>query len=141
MSRRTFLKSFTTLLAGMTLPAILQAKTGSQYRQSKIEWKTLQTFPVAGFQYYHGESLWPQLAANQRLILIREPDNSHDKRAVRIDWQGLKLGYVPRDDNAAISQLMDRGETLSALITGLRKSHNPWERIEVEVKWQIQINS
>ena len=141
MSRRAFLKSLTTLLAGMTLPAILQAKTGSQYRQSETEWKTLQTFPVAGFQYYHGESLWPQLAANQRLILIREPDNSHDKRAVRIDWQGLKLGYVPRDDNAAISQLMDRGETLSALITGLRKSHNPWERIEVEVKWQIQINS
>jgi len=66
-----------------------------------------------------------------------EPDNRFDHRAVRIDWQGEKLGYIPVKDNAAVAQLMDRGETLSALITGLKKSNNPWERIAVEVRWKV----
>ena len=137
MSRRTFLKSITTLLGGMTLPTLLQAKPDLSPKPSVTVWKTLQTFPVAGFQYHQGESLWPLLATDQQLKLVREKDNPHDKRAVRIDWQGHKLGYVPRDENAAVSQLMDRGEQLSALITGLKKSNNPWERITVEVRWRV----
>lgn len=63
--------------------------------------------------------------------------NRFDQRAVRIDWQGEKLGYIPAKDNAAVSQLLDRGETMSALIVGLKKSNNPWERIEVEVRWRV----
>lgn len=92
---------------------------------------------MTGFQHYQGELLWPQLDIGQFLTLIRETGNSYDKRAVRIDWQGHQLGYLPRMDNAAVSQLIDRGERLSALITGLKNSDNPWERIEVEVRWRV----
>ena len=129
MSRRVFLQSFTALLGGFALPALPQPKLETN------RWKTLQISPVAGFQYHRGETLWPQLATGQPLTLIREPGNRFDQRAVRIDWQGEKLGYIPARDNAAVSQLLDRGEKLSALIVGLKKSHNPWERIEVEVRW------
>ena len=34
--------------------------------------------------------------AGAALSLVREPDNAYDPRAVRVDWQGHKLGYVPR---------------------------------------------
>lgn len=131
MSRRAFLQSLTVLLSGLALPAITQAKP------KRMQWKTLQTSPVARFQYHQGETLWPQLATGQPLTLVREPGNRFDQRAVRIDWQGEKLGYIPAIDNAAISQLLDRGETLPASIVGLKNSKNPWERIEVEVRWKV----
>lgn len=130
MSRRVFLKSLTALLGGFSLPAIASTKP------DQVKWKTLQISPVAGFQYYQGETLWPQLAAGQFVTLVRETNNRYDDRAVRIDWQGHQLGYIPRMDNAAISQLIDRGEKVSALIVGLRKSNNAWDRVMVEVQWR-----
>lgn len=33
---------------------------------------------------------------DQEVILIPDPDNEHDKYAVRVMWQDLFLGYVPR---------------------------------------------
>lgn len=109
----------------------------TQAKPAAKQWKTLQISSVAGFQYHRGETLWPQLATGQLLSLIREPGNRFDQRAVRIDWQGEKLGYIPAKDNATVSQLLDRGETMSVLIVGLKKSNNPWERIEVEVRWRV----
>lgn len=137
MSRRAFLQSLTALLGGLALPAMTQTKLDLQLKPAATQWKTLQISPVAGFQYHQGEALWPQLATGQSVTLIREPGNRFDQRAVRIDWQGEKLGYIPAIDSAAVSQLMDRGERLSALITGLKNSDNPWERIEVEVRWRV----
>lgn len=129
MSRRAFLKSLTALVGGFALPAIAHAKVTSSPQ------KILQHSPLAGFQYHHGERLWPQLAEEQALQLVREPDNRYDDRAVRVEWQGIKLGYIPRLDNAAVSQLLDRGERLEGKIAWLNESRNPWERVGVEVRW------
>ena len=131
MSRRTFLKSLTALVGGFTLPSSVRAKPNSG--TSKI----LQHSPVAGFQYHHGEALWPQFAVGQSLQLVREADNRYDDRAVRVEWQGRKLGYIPRLDNAGVSQLLDRGERVEAVIAGLAESSNPWERVGVEVRWPV----
>lgn len=130
MSRRAFLKSLTALVGGFALPVVVRAATPPVG-------KILQHSPLAGFQYHQGEALWPQLAVGQPLQLEREPDNRYDDRAVRVEWHGHKLGYVPRLDNATVSQLLDRGEKLEATIAWLNESHNPWERIGVEVKWAI----
>lgn len=126
MSRRSFLKSLSVFAGGLALPAVSRASSSC---------KILQVSPVAGFQYHEGEALWPQLAVRQELQLVREADNAFDPRAVRIDWRGRKLGYIPRLDNAAVSQLLDRGEQLEASIAALTESFNPWERIKVEVRW------
>lgn len=130
MLRRTFLQSLAALVGGFALPGAACA--------SRKTWKTLQTSPVAGFQYHNGEALWPQLACGQPITLMREADNHYDPRAVRVDWQGQKLGYLPRQDNAAVSQLMDRGERLEAVIAGLENSSNPWGRVRVEVRWRVR---
>lgn len=129
VSRRAFLKSLTALVGGFTLPAIAHAKLAPTPQ------KVLQHSPVAGFQYHLGERLWSQLAVGQSLQLVREADNRYDDRAVRVEWQGHKLGYIPRLDNAAVSQLLDRGERLEAVIAWLNASNNPWERVGVEVRW------
>lgn len=131
MLRRVFLKTLTALAGGFALPAIASANTRRE------AWKTLQISPVAGFQYHSGEALWSQLATGQQLTLTREADNQFDDRAVRVEWQNHKLGYIPRLDNAAVSQLLDRGETLEATLVRLESSSNPWDRIKVEVRWRV----
>ena len=93
----------------------------------------LQRSPVAGFQYHQGEAVWSSLEVGTALSLVREPDNRYDYRAVRVDWQGQKLGYVPRSDNVAVSHLLDTGYALDAKIVALQTSRDPWSRIELAI--------
>jgi hypothetical protein len=97
----------------------------------------LQNSPLAGFRYYEGKRLWDEMKVGDTLQLIREPGNSHDPNAVRVEWQGHKLGYVPRADNEALARFMDRGSKAEARITRLKKSRNPWQRMEFEVYLDI----
>lgn len=93
----------------------------------------LQSSPLAGFRYYEGKQLWSEIKVGDALQLVRESDNPHDPNAVRVEWQGHKLGYVPRADNEALARFMDRGSKAEARITRLKKSRNPWQRMEFEV--------
>jgi HIRAN domain len=93
----------------------------------------LQDSPLAGFQYHEGKALWNQLKTGDALTLTREPDNPYDANAIRVDWQGHKLGYVPRRENADVARLMDRDQPLQGRITRLQKAHSPWERIRFEI--------
>lgn len=125
MSRRLFLERIAALI-GISVAAPVAHAAAPR----KVE---LQRSPVAGFQYHQGEAIWPLLMAGASLSLVREPGNAHDPRAVRVDWQGQKLGYVPRIDNAAASHLLDAGHVLHAEIVTLRQSDNPWDRLEFAI--------
>lgn len=96
---------------------------------------TIQESAVAGFQYHAGPALFDRLAPGQPVELAREPDNRFDPRAVRLDWHGHKIGYLPRHENAAVAQMLDRGETLTAIISQRRAEANPWRRLAVRVEW------
>jgi hypothetical protein len=65
--------------------------------------------------------------------LAREPDNPYDANAVRVEWRGRKLGYVPRRDNAAVARHLDRGTALEARIAALRQNRNRTVRIELDI--------
>lgn len=93
----------------------------------------VQSSPLAGFQYYAGEALWQEMHEGDRLTLIREPQNTHDANAVRVEWRGQKLGYLPRAANRAVADAMDAGERVDARIAKLRAHRNPWQRMLVEV--------
>lgn len=93
----------------------------------------VQSSPLAGFRYAEASVVWPELRPGDRLDLVREPDNPHDRNAVRVEWRGRKLGYVPRAENEALAWAMDRGETVSARISRLREHPNPRLRLEFEV--------
>lgn len=98
----------------------------------------LQDSPLAGFQYHAGKVLWPQLRVGDALTLVREPDNAHDARAVRVEWRGRKIGYVPRRENADIARLMDGGQPLAARITRLADVRDPWSRVRFEILMPLQ---
>ena len=65
--------------------------------------------------------------------VVREAQNPNDANAVRVDWRGRKLGYVPRRENAALAWGMDRGTPLRARVSRLVEHPNPARRIEFEV--------
>jgi hypothetical protein len=93
----------------------------------------VQSSPLAGFRYHEANAVWNELNVGDRLELVREPANPHDANAVRVEWRGRMLGYVPRADNATLAWAMDRGEAVSARISVLRAHPNPRRRVEFEV--------
>lgn len=93
----------------------------------------IQESPVAGFQFHRGDAVWPSMAVGAPLELVREPNNSHDRDAVAVYFQEDKLGYVPRGENSAVAQMLDRGERLSAAISRLTIDEDPWQRVRFSV--------
>jgi hypothetical protein len=93
----------------------------------------VQSSPLAGSQYYGAKRLRGEIRVGDRLTLTREADNRHDRNAVRVDWNGQKLGYVPRAENRAVAQALDAGEALEARVSAVRDDPDPWRRIEFEV--------
>ena len=115
-----------------TLPGLVPALAlgASLRREAGV---LLQVSPVAGFQYHEGAKLWRRLRYSDALALRREARNPHDERAVAVYWHDRKLGYVPRRENAAIAQMLDRGLSLRARVERLAESDNPWERVRFSI--------
>ena len=98
----------------------------------------VQRSPLAGFRHYGGGEVLRDLKPGDRLELVREPANPYDANAVRVEWRGVKLGYVPRRDNAAVARQMDRGVALEARLAGARQNRNRSVRLEFEVIAPLQ---
>ena len=73
------------------------------------------------------------MSAGDRLEMVREPGNPHDPNAVRVEWRGRMLGYLPRTDNAAVARQLDRGAVLEARVARLKENRNRSLRLELEV--------
>ena len=93
----------------------------------------VQSSPLAGSQFYAVGKVWNEIKPGDRLTLTREPHNRHDRNAIRVDWNGQQLGYVPRAENRAVARALDAGEKLEARVSKLRDDPDPWRRVEFEV--------
>ncbi|MBI2308773.1 MAG: HIRAN domain-containing protein [Rhodocyclales bacterium] len=113
------------LLAALLLGAAARAEERVQI--------LVQSSPLAGSQYYALTAVWKEIRPGDKLLLTREPDNRHDGNAIRVEWNGQQLGYVPRAENRALAEAMDRGERVEARVAHIRKHRNPWQRVEFEV--------
>lgn len=120
-------------LAALALAWSAQASAGALI--------VVQEAPLAGFQYHAARAVWPQLRVGDRLDLVREPDNPHDARAIRVDWQGQPLGYVPRRENAGAARLLDQGNTLHARIVRLVEARDPWLRVRFEIVMPLSVEN
>jgi hypothetical protein len=88
---------------------------------------------TAGLRYHDAKAVWDQMKEGDMLALVREPGNPYDGNAVRVEWNGHQLGYIPRTENAAVARQMDRGNKLAARITKLTTYRNHRRKLEVEV--------
>jgi hypothetical protein len=124
MQRRLF---FQTLFGGMGA-----AMMGNRIH-ARDNATLIQDSPVAGFQYYRGNAIWPLLRVGEKLSLVRESFNDHDRDAVAVYFRNDKLGFVPHRENSAIAQMLDRGERLEAKISRVLNETDPWERVRMSI--------
>lgn len=89
---------------------------------------------VAGTTHIEGiEELEPHLNIDDRLEFFREPDNQYDKQAIVIKTaDGVKIGYVPQNDNVVFARLMDAGKLLFGKITSKEKKGS-WVKLGIKV--------
>jgi hypothetical protein len=127
------MKRFALLALGWAVSAL----TGAAHAEISGQ-ILLQDSPLAGFQYHAGKAMWPQMRVGDALTLVREADNPYDGNAVRVEWQGHKIGYVPRRENAGVARLLDRGQALEARIARLAEVRDPWSRVRFEIFVPLQ---
>ena len=93
----------------------------------------MQVSFVAGFQHYQGNEVFKRLKVGDALRLVRERENSADPNAIRVEWSGYILGYVPEDVNANLARQMDFGNRLRARVVRLSRHRDPDRRVEMEI--------
>jgi hypothetical protein len=114
----------------LVIALIARAATAGEAPTARI---VVQDAPLAGFVYYDGRAAWDDIRKGDRLTLVREPANAHDTNAIRIEWQGRMLGYVPRRDNADLARQLDRGARVEARVTELVRAANGRHRLSYEI--------
>src|SRR5512147_2188500 len=119
----------------IALLAVLACSGGAVAQTSEI---LVQTSLTAGLAHHDAKAIWEQIKPGDALVLTREADNAHDANAVRVEWNGRVLGYLPRTDNVAVARQLDRGNRLQARVARLGQYRNHRRRLEVEVYLPLQ---
>lgn len=119
-------------LIGIALAMLAFGTPARLYAAPEIE-LLVQTSPLAGFQYHAGRALWPLMQVGDSLTLAREPWNPYDAKAIRVEWRGVSIGYVPKSENRDLARLLDAGAKLTGRIAHLQRSRNPWQRLLFDV--------
>lgn len=66
------------------------------------------------------------------LRLVRETGNFADAWAIRVEFEGSKIGYVPADKSEVLARLMDGGKALEGKLVEFEKL-GTWWRAYMEV--------
>jgi hypothetical protein len=92
-------------------------------------------FDIAGFAYYDGVNIFNELEVGDKLLLVAEPDNEFDPFAVAVYYRGCKLGYIPRDKNERVSELLmaGNGDLLIIEITKISPETQSNQQISISV--------
>jgi hypothetical protein len=93
----------------------------------------VQHSALAGFRHYAGSAVWDDMRVGDALQLAHERDNPHDPHAVRVEWRGRTIGYVPRGENSHLARQLGHGVPLQARVSRLEKSRNGRKHVSYEV--------
>lgn len=64
-------------------------------------------FTIAGTVFYHGKDFFEK---DMTVKLVKEPDNTFDKEAIRVELEGLGLvGYVANSPSTVIGESYSAG--------------------------------
>ena len=88
---------------------------------------------IAGTTFLDLDEIEPELKKYQLLMLIREPKNENDDKAILILTEdGQKLGYVPKKKNEVLANLMDAGKLLFGRLNE-KTWVDTWLKLDVQV--------
>lgn len=126
-SRRGLFRSALDVMASSLVVATTMRPTRAEAAAAAGKDVELINLPVAGTGYYQARQAAAWLQLEQVLTLRREANNPYDADAIEVYADGVKLGYVPRAQNAIIARLMDAGRPVEGRLT--------FVRIEEESRW------
>lgn len=91
---------------------------------------------LAGVQYSDYQLVFKGLKAGTVLQLVGEPKNPFDSKAVRVQYNGIKLGYLPRFSiqQSEVWNAHANGSKVIAVVTAFNKTNPTWMMITVQVK-------
>ena len=97
--------------------------------------RNVNSFRIAGFQYHDGALVLDKLKVGKKLNLVAEPDNPYDPNAVAIKYKGVHLGYVPKEQNQLLAQLMHFGHSkvFECRVVQVNKKAAPCEQVRVSI--------
>jgi hypothetical protein len=128
-SRRGFL--------GMLLSSVPSAQLATRPERVEGRRYLLNNCFIAGFQHHAGPILLDHLTVGTPLALVPEPENIYDKYAVRLEYNGHHVGYIPREQNRTVSELLHQGAPISCTVTARALKGPLWEAVRIEVSIPI----
>jgi hypothetical protein len=124
---------FAAVVVAAALVAMPAGQAMAQKTPTAAARVLIQTTLTAGLAHHEAKAVWAELAPGDALALVREPTNPDDPDAVRVEWQGRLLGYLPRVDNADVARLLDRGQSLAASIRSVARYRNHRRKLEIDI--------
>lgn len=89
---------------------------------------------VAGVGYSDYQKVLPKLKAGLKLDLTWERKNKFDPNAIRVDFEGTKLGYISKKDNAKIHQYRKGGAKVTCELTAVNHGNPSHTLLCISVK-------
>lgn len=75
-------------------------------------------FTIAGMQYKYGSEFLKE-ALGAEVKLIKDPDNKHDKEAVKVEMEGMgHIGYVANSPHTVIGESYSAGRLYDKIEDG-----------------------
>lgn len=114
------------------LPLLVRDQLAEKILEQEIKEVFLFKSHVAGTSHIANiEEAFEKLKSGDKLAFQREK-NRYDEMAIMIIYEGLKLGYVPKEDNIIFSRLLDAGQILYARVTKKDK-RGSWHQIYIDI--------
>ena len=93
-----------------------------------------QSVHVAGFSYYEGAFLLPEMKVGSPVELVPDEQNKFDENAVEIRFKGRKIGYLPREENAAIAKILRAGyDIFEGVIQQISPDQHPEHQVRIGI--------
>lgn len=85
---------------------------------------------LAGVKF--ADSQLAKLEAGMGLLLVPEPSNIYDPRAIRVQTaDGIKLGYIKKKDTSILHAVHESGRKINTFIRSYNPDLQPWEQIVI----------
>ncbi len=109
----------------------------NQYNMTKTntKWQKIEDrFNLSGVQYSDYQ-LVVGTPVGKTVDLIGEPSNQYDRDAIRVEYMGIKLGYIPSKSifQSELIRYHKQGCKCIGIITAFSKANPTWRMITIQL--------
>jgi hypothetical protein len=119
-------------LADTLNPPVIESPPPSPVYRSRYPSADQINFHVAGLKHYVLPARIKEITWHMIVQLVTEPSNAYDHFAVAIYLDGQKIGYVPRQVNRGIFNLLTDGIKVIACVRQVNINAPTWKAVEIQ---------